>query len=131
MDHNQQKRSLGKVKSQRKSTELNDQSRSELRRVKLQLLSEANELCQRAFVVAQNEEDKQYERDRMRLFEGAMDHLMSLGTNISLHKSDLELIALRRAYDVVSGDMELRDMAFYDVSYVKRGMEMLVTHRHY
>lgn len=131
MDHNQQKRILGKVKSQRKSTELNDQSRCELRRVKLQLLSEANELCQRAFIVAQNEEDKQYERNRMRLFEGAMDHLISLRTNISSYRSDLELHALRRAYDVVSGDMELRDMAFYDVSYGERDMEMLVTPRHY
>lgn len=131
MSHIQPKRSLDKVNLRRKSTEQNDQFRSDLTRVKLQLLSEANELCQRAFIVAQNEEDKQYERDRMRLFEGAMDHLISLRTNISSYKSDLELHALRRAYDVVSGDMELRDMAFYDVSYGKRGMEMLVTPRHY
>lgn len=131
MNHIQHKRSQNGVNPHRKSAELNDQSRSDLRRVKLQLLSEANELCQRAFIVAQNERDKQHDRDRMKLFEAAMDHLMSSGANIASYSSDLELLALRRAYDVVSGDMELREMAFYDVSYGKRDMEMLVTQRYY
>lgn len=67
----------------------------------------------------------------MQLFEGAMDHLMSLGTSIASYNSDLEPRALRFAYDVVSADIELRDMAFYDVSYGKRDVEMLVTHKYY